>query len=129
MRPQRFLLAVVLIASLLAAAGCGSPASYDIDKTRGCLLEQTGVTVGGKVDFVASNALGGAIRVKLLGNQVTLSFADDRAEAERIVRAYQRFRGANIGLEDVLRPVGNVVALWVAHPSDTALQTIRNCLK
>ena len=52
-----------------------------------------------KVDFVASTALGGAFNAKLLGNQVTLAFAQDRKEAERIVRAYQRFRGKNIGLD------------------------------
>ena len=62
-------------------------------------------------------------------NEVTLSFAADRAEAERIVRAYERFKGANIGLEDVLRPNHNVVALWALHPSDAASQTIRDCLK
>jgi hypothetical protein len=87
------------------------------------------VVVRNKVDFVASNALGGAISVTVPGNEVTLSFADDRTEAERIVRAYQRFRGKNIGLEDVLRAYHNVVALWALHPSDAALQTIRDCLK
>jgi hypothetical protein len=128
MRPQRFLLVLVPIVAL-AAAGCGSSGPYELSKTRSCLVEQPGVKIGSKVDFVASNALGGAILVKLAGNQVTLSFAEDRQEAERIVRAYQRFRGANIGLEDVLRPTRNVVALWMAHPSESALQTIRNCLK
>jgi hypothetical protein len=69
------------------------------------------------------------MRVRLLGNLVTLSFAEDRQEAERIVRAYQRFKGKNIGLEDVLRPTRNVIVLWAMHPSDTALQTIHDCLK
>ena len=44
-------------------------------------------------------------------------------------RAYQRFRGKNIGLTDVLRPKSNVVILWANHPSDTAEQTIQECLK
>jgi hypothetical protein len=127
-RPQRFLLPLVLVVPLLASS-CGSPPSYDVDKTRACLEEQPRVVVRDKVDFVASTVLGGAINVKLLGNQVTLSFADDRQEAERIVRAYQHFKGSNIGLEDVLRPTRNVVVLWAAHPSETAEQTIRDCLK
>jgi hypothetical protein len=122
------LLPVVLIGALVAA-GCGSPSTYDADKTRACLSKQSGVVLSNKVDFIASNALDGAFTAKFLGNQVTLSFADDRQEAERIVRAYERFKGKNIGLEDVLRPTKNVVALWAAHPSDTALQTIRDCLK
>ena len=127
-RPQSFLLPLVLAAAV-TAAGCGSPSAYDVDKSRACLAKQQGVKVSSKVDFIASNALGGAISVRLLGNEVTLSFAEDRQEAERIVRAYQRFRGRNIGLADVLRPTQNVVALWAAHPSATAEETIHDCLK
>jgi hypothetical protein len=128
MHPRSFLLPLVLVASVFVA-GCGSPATYDVDKTRACLAKQSGVAVSAKVDFVASTALGGAISVKLLGNKVTLSFANDRQEAERIVRAYQRFKGRNIGLEDVLRPTHNVIVLWALHPSETASETIHDCLK
>jgi hypothetical protein len=122
------LLGTVLCLAFVAA-GCGGTKSYDAEKTRACLSGQPGVHVRNKVDFVASTALGGAFNVKLPGNQVTLAFAQDRKEAERIVRAYQRFRGKNIGLTDVLRPTHNVVALWQAHPSDAAIQTIQDCLK
>jgi hypothetical protein len=118
-----------VLAGVLLAAGCGGAKTYDADKTRECLSKQPGVKVRTKVDFVASTALGGAFSVRLLGNQVTLAFAEDRKEAARIVRAYRRFRGKNIGLTDVLRPKNNVVILWVAHPSDTAIQTIQDCLK
>jgi hypothetical protein len=121
------LLGAVLVG--LLAAGCGGAKTYDADKSRACLAKQRGVRISNKVDFVASTALGGAFNVKLLGNQVTLAFAEDRKEAERIVRAYQRFRGKNIGLTDVLRPKNNVVILWVAHPTDTAEETIQECLK
>lgn len=127
-RGRRLLLGTVL-AGTLVVAGCGGTKSYDAEKTRSCLADQPGVKLSNKVDFVASTALGGAFNAKLLGNQVTLVFAEDRTEAERIVRAYQRFRGKNIGLTDVLRPSHNVVALWEAHPSDVALQTIEDCLK
>ena len=129
MRPQALLLGTVLACALLVVAGCGSAGAYDVDKTRACLAGRPGVVVRNKVDFVASNALGGAFSVTLGENEVTLSFTTDRAEAERIVRAYQKFKGANIGLEDVLRPNHNVIALWALHPSDAALQTIRDCLK
>jgi len=125
----RALVLGAVLALALFAAGCGGTKTYDADKTRACLAGEQGVTVRNKVDFVASTALGGAFTVKLLGNQVTLAFAQDRKEAERIVRAYQRFRGKNIGLEDVLKPTHNVVALWAQHPSDAALETIQECLK
>ena len=125
----RLLLLGAVLAGTLVAAGCGGTKSYDAGKTRACLADQPGVQVRNKVDFVASTALGGAFNVKLPGNQVTLAFADDRKEAERIVRAYQRFRGTNIGLTDVLRPMRNAVILWEKHPSDAAIQTIQDCLK
>jgi hypothetical protein len=125
-RPLLLLGAVLVV---LLAAGCGGTKTYDADKTRSCLADQPGIKIRNKVDFVASAALGGAFNVKLLGNQATLAFGQDRKEAERIVRAYQRFRGRNIGLADVLRPKNNVVILWAAHPSDTALETIQDCLK
>ena len=121
------LLGAVLVG--LLAAGCGGTKRYDAEKTRSCLAEQQGIKIRNKVDFVASTALGGAFNVKLPGNQVTLAFAEDRDEAARIVRAYQRFRGKNIGLTDVLRPKNNVVILWEAHPSAAAEQTIQECLK
>src|SRR2546423_9469223 len=73
------LLGAVLVA--LVAAGCGGTKSYDADKTRACLSKQQRVKVRNKVDFVASTALGGAFNVKLLGNQVTLVFGQDRKEA------------------------------------------------
>jgi hypothetical protein len=125
---RAFIVGVVLVLALVAA-GCGGTKTYDAGKTRACLSEQEGVTVTDKVDFVASTALGGAFTVKLPGNQATLAFAEDRKEAGRIVRAYQRFRGKNIGLTDVLRPQNNAVILWEKHPSDAALETIQDCLK
>ena len=123
------LLVVGAVLAALLAAGCGGAKTYDAEKTRSCLAHQPGIKIRNKVDFVASTALGGAFNVKLLGNQATLAFGEDRSEAERIVRAYRRFRGKNIGLTDVLRPKNNVVILWEAHPSDTALETIQDCLK
>jgi hypothetical protein len=125
----RLLILGAVLAATPVLAGCGGTKSYDAEKTRACLADQSGVQVRNKVDFVASTALGGAFNVKLPGNQVTLSFAEDRKEAQRIVRAYERFRGKNIGLTDVLRPNHNVILLWEKHPSDAAVQTIQDCLK
>ena len=113
----------------LLAAGCGGAKTYDTDKTRACLAKQSGVKISNKVDFIASTAPGGAFTVKLLGNQATLSFGESRDEAERIVRGYQHAAGKNIGLTDVLRPKNNVVILWKAHPTETAEETIQECLK
>jgi hypothetical protein len=128
-RGRLLLLGAVLVAATLVVAGCGGTKTYDADKTRACLADQQGVQVRNKVDFVASTALGGAFNVKLPGNQVTLAFADDREEAQRLVRGYQQAAGKNIGLTDVLRPTHNVVILWEKHPSDAAVQTIQDCLK
>jgi len=127
-RGRRLFLGAVL-AGTLVVAGCGGTKSYDAEKTRSCLADQPGVKLSNKVDFVASTALGGAFNAKLLGNQVTLAFAEDRKEAERIVRAYQRFRGKNIGLSDILYSNRNVVMLWREHPSADDTARVTDCLK
>ncbi len=121
---------VLALGAGLLAAGCGGgKKTYTLAKTRACLAGQPGVRLVGRVDFVASTALGGAVRVKLPQNQVTIAFALDEPEAARIAQAYRRFRGRNIGIEDVLRPQRNAVLLWVAHPSPEDEQTVTGCLK
>lgn len=79
--------------------------------------------------FRSQHGRGGTFRVRFPGNQVTLAFGDDRDEAERIVRGYQRFAGKNIGLTDVLSAKRNAVILWALHPKDDHLATIEGCLK
>lgn len=128
MRRSASLLPLALAIGALAA-GCGSSGSYSLEKTRGCLEQQPGVNVRAKVDFVASTALGGALNAAFPKNQVTISFGLDRDEAQRLVLAYRRFRGKNIGLADVLRPERNAVMLWALHPTEDDLKTVRDCLK
>lgn len=122
-------LPLAVAAVLLAAACGGSSKPYTLASTRKCLAKRPDLALRHHVDFVASTALGGAVTVKLAENQVTISFALDDSEAARIATAYRRFRGANIGIEDVLRPQRNAVLLWEAHPSDADLSTIEHCLK
>ena len=129
--PRHLLIVLVLVVVSVAAAGCGGGAkTYSGDKTRACLAKAkvrlVGVPAG---DFVAQSAEGDALSVRFRDNLVTISFGLDRNGAERIVRGYQRFRGKNIGLEDVLKPARNAVMLWAVHPNDAYLQTIEDCLK
>jgi hypothetical protein len=123
-------LAAVLAGTVLLAAGCGGTKTYSEAATRAC-LEQAGVDVRQvpSNDLVASAAEGGGFTARFRDNKVTVSFGLDRKGAERIVRAYQHFRGKNIGLEDVLRPKQNAVMLWALHPPEAYLQTIEACLK
>ncbi len=131
MRRRTPIAVLVLAGAALLASGCGGQKDYTIEKTRPCLDESAGIKVRSKVDFVASTALGGAVNVRFRrsGNQVTISFGLDREEAGRLVAAYLRFRGKNIGIEDVLRPDRNAVLLWAIHPSDDDVKTVRDCLK
>jgi hypothetical protein len=124
------LLAAVLAGTVLLAAGCGGTTTYSEAATRSC-LKQVAVKVGPvpNDDFVASAAEGGAFTARFKDDKVTVSFGLDRKGAERIVRGYQRFRGKNIGLEDVLKPKQNAVMLWALHPPEAYLQTIEGCLK
>jgi hypothetical protein len=125
---RRTPLLLLLVAALLVVACGGGSKTYSAAPTRACLAKESRVTLSGKVDFVASTVSSGAFNVRFPTNQVTVMFGEDRKEAGRIVNAYKRFKGENIGLEDVLRVEGNVVMLWAAHPNDDDLETIYDCL-
>jgi hypothetical protein len=129
-RPRHLRFALLVAGIALVAAGCGGATTYSAAKTRAC-LKDAGVklTAVPASDLVAAAAEGDSFSVRFPGNLVTLSFGLDRKGAERIVRAYQRFHGKNIGLEDVLHPSHNAVLLWAVHPQDAYVQTIKECLK
>ena len=127
--PRRLLWLPLGLAAAVLLAGCGGGKKYSLEKTRACLAKQHGLIVLKSTDFVASTALGGALTAKFPHNQVTISFGLDSDEAERLATAYRRFRGRNIGIEDILRPDHNAVLLWQAHPSSDDESTIHGCLK
>jgi len=122
--------ALACAALSLLAAGCGGTKSYSLADTRACLEKEEGVRIMNRVDFIADTALGGAMLVDLpSGNRVTISFGLDQDEADRLAGGYRRFRGKNIGIEDVLRPDRNAVLLWQAHPSEEDVSLVTGCLK
>jgi hypothetical protein len=81
------------------------------------------------LDFVASTATGGAFKAHVRHNSVTIVFGKTEADANDINDAYRRFRGRNIGINDVLRQQNNVVMLWRLHPSDSNLTRVTDCLR
>jgi hypothetical protein len=115
---------------MLLVAGCGGTKVYSLDKTRACLLDR-GAKVGGKLDFVASTATGGAFVTTLGDNRVEVVFGQTEPDAEQIGEAYQRFAFRNVraGLPDVLRRYRNVVTLWHKHPQEADLSLVVGCLK
>jgi hypothetical protein len=130
---------LTLAAALAAAgmaAGCGGagpnaePERYELGPSHAC-LEQGGVRVSTRgLDFVASTALGGAMRVRLAtDNFVDVSFGEDAGEAERIETAYRRFAGRSIPVDDVILRTKNVVMVWNAPPSPAERDTLFGCLK
>jgi hypothetical protein len=126
-RPRHLLLLLVPLAAIVA--GCGGTKTYSAEKSRACLLAKGRAVSGPPAsDLVASAAEGGAYTVRFGKNFATVSFGTDRDGAERIVRAYQRFRGKNIGLLDVLSAKGNAVMLWAIHPEDADIKVIEGCL-
>ena len=58
-----------------------------------------------------------------------MSFGDSADEAADTVLGYERFRGKNIGLSDILYSNRNVVMLWREHPSDDDAARVTDCLK
>jgi hypothetical protein len=124
---RRFALGALLIAGVLAGCGKHTP-NYSLAKSSAC-LRQDGVALGGQLDFVATTATGGAVRVRLRDNSLTLVFGQTESDADNIDAAYRRFHSSNVGIDDVLRRQGNAVMLWQQHPSDEDLATITGCLK
>jgi hypothetical protein len=127
----------VLIALLaFLAAGCGSGGStsttvYTLAATKHCLNTTLGTHSFPPLndDFVASTASGGALRLQLADNAVTLLFGASADEASNLADAYRRFHAQNVGIEDVLRTDNNAVMLWQLHPSAPDESHIHDCLK
>jgi hypothetical protein len=119
-----------LLALPLALAACGGSGThlYSPSPTRDCLT-QAGATVGGKLDFVASTATGGAFRAGVGGNRVTVVFGETEGDAKQIELAYMRTAAPNVGVSDILGRNANVVLLWKEHPSEDQLRTVAECLK
>lgn len=124
---RRFALVALLTAGVLAGCGKHTP-SYTLAKSSAC-LRQDGVTLGGPLDFVATTATGGAVRVRLRDNAMTLVFGQTQGDADNIDAAYRRFHASNVGIDDVLRQQGNAVMLWQQHPSDSDVAIVTGCLK
>jgi hypothetical protein len=123
---------MILVGAVLAAlvAGCGgsSPQLYSLQKATACLKKQP-VRLGGPLDFVASTATGGAVKVHTSDNFMTLVFGASIADADNIAAAYRRFAAKNVGVDDVLHQDHNAVMLWHDHWSQADNDIIEGCLK
>jgi hypothetical protein len=124
------------LAAVALAAGCGGsggdePSSYALAPTKQCLQAESGVKVDTHdVDFVATTALGGAMRVKVSPqNFVVMAFGENEAEAQRIEEAYRDFAGKRIPIDQVLERKKNLVLVWNAPPTDEDDNAISGCLK
>ena len=123
---------MILLAAILAAlaAGCGGSSShiYSLGKTKACLQTKP-VRLGGPLDFVASTATGGAVKIHTTDNFLTLVFGKTVDDANNIADAYRRFAARNVGINDVLVQDQNAVMLWHKHWSQPDLDLITGCLK
>jgi hypothetical protein len=126
MAPRIALLPV--LALTLAACGPAREPIYNVAKTRSCLLEK-GAKIGGRLDFVASTATGGALHATLPANEVTIAFGQTTEDGEQIEKAYVRFHSRNVGIADILKRYSNAVLLWKEHPQEGDLDTVTSCLK
>jgi len=123
---------MILLAALCAVVvgGCGkaSPHSYSLANTKECLQSKQ-VRLGGPLDFVASTATGGAVKVHLSDNFLTVVFGKTVQDADNLDAFYRRVAAENVGIDDVLRQDQNAVMLWHVHPSDADLSLVTGCLK
>ena len=127
---KRVVLVALVVGMTVALAGCGGSSTYTLKATRSC-LQQRGARIGGKLDFVAQTATGGAFVTHLAHNWVTVAFGQNLDGGIQIEDAYERFAFPNVraGLSDVLRRYGNAVTLWHAHPENADLALVVGCLK
>ena len=126
----RFALSGIAIGLALTAAACGGgKKSYTLPATKTYLVHR-GAHMGGKLDFVAETATGGAFIGHLPDNFVTVVFGESETDAQQLQLAYQRFALPNVraDLGDVLRRYKNAVTLWHTHPSDDDLALVVGCL-
>jgi hypothetical protein len=124
------LLAIAAVLTL-ALAGCGGQTTYTLNATKSCLT-QRGARIGGKLDFVAETATGGAFVTRLGDdNWVTVAFGQTLNGGIQIEEAYTRFAFANVraGLPDVLKRYHNAVTLWHKHPQASDLDLVVGCLR
>lgn len=114
-------------------SACGrhpaEPSSYALAPSRDCLRELEGVRIDAQdVNFVASTALRGAMRVRLpTDNFADLAFGEAETEADRIEAAYRRFAPGPIPAGSLER-VKNVVLLWNAPPTPQEQELVLACL-
>lgn len=125
---KRMVVIAVLLGTVLAGCGGSTPQLYTLAKTTACLKAQP-VQLGGSLDFVASTATGGAVKIHTADNFLTLVFGKTADDASNIADAYRRFAAKNVGVNDVLQQNQNSVMLWHMHWSQADLDMITSCLK
>ena len=85
------------------------------------------VTTDG-LDFVAGNALGGALKAPMQGNVVTISDGLAPAGALGIVNGYERL-SSDLDLPRLLRRQGRFALLWGAAPAASQTRVVDRCLR
>ena len=118
----------VLLAAVVAGCGSKPTQSFSLQKTRDCLTEKP-VRLGGALDFVATTATGGAVKVTTNDNFATVVFGKTADDADNIAAAYRHFAAPNVGVNDILDQNANAVILWHKHPSQDDLDLIQGCRK
>lgn len=126
------LIGVPLIVLGAAYAIAGDDDLYAVEPTKSCLDDLDGVRTSTREqdigDFIAESAVNGVVRVWLPVNQVAISFGESPQDAERTARAYARFSGSTINVQELLRTQQNAVMLWKDKPSQQDEKTVDACL-
>jgi hypothetical protein len=130
------LLALLLVALALVAAGCGARSSkpFTAAGTTGCLKGKsfTGVTTKPtKIGLIPAFAANGGLRATSPnGNTVTIAFAEDEAEVPSTEQAFRVHAPPALRphISDVMRSSRNAVLVWTTTPSSDDESTVEGCL-
>ena len=121
----------------LVAAGCGGGASKPFvpDTTAKCLRQHgfQATTSDTQVPLVFSTAANGGLAARPPGggNELTIGFAADAADADNLQKAVRRVAPKKLRphLGDVMTTKRNAVLLWTVSPTPAEQQTALACLQ
>jgi hypothetical protein len=126
-RWRRALVAALLPVPLVLVA-CGGGTHYSKRRTATCLVRK-GATVMFPTDGIAANS--GGLGVMVANRNLNIAFGKGRAQAERLLREYEKGPFSNVGERGIGARIyrkANAVLAWDVPPA-AARTRVEGCLR
>ena len=120
-----------LLLPVVVVAGCGGSGDLSRESSARCMRLQ-GVhvsTKAGRLDAIARDADGGALRAQVAGDTAIVAFQRSEDGAKRTETAYRRaLHGAGKPVTYLLGRNRNAVVVWDRNPADDSRTAVEDCL-